>query len=223
MTPAATIRLQRSAAPVTSVPNLPGPLLCSSDRRMSGLFDESYLRALQERNPDTESHLFSYFSLGVQIKLRALLRSRELIQDAAQETFLRVLSYFRSGKTLDNPASLPGFVHTTCHNVALEFLRAHTRHDQFPENLPEPIATGPDPERLMVTDECKTLVLRVLNELSEKDRRLLRRIFLDEEDKDVVCRELGVDRDYLRVMLHRACRRFKAEAGREGTKKAGAS
>ena len=212
-----------AGAPVISAPNLPGPLLCSSHGRIRGLFDESYLRALKERNPDTENHLFSYFSLPVQIKLRALLRSPELIQDAGQETFLRVLSYFRCGKTLDNPGSLPGFVYTTCHNVALEFLRAHTRQDQLPENLHEPIATGPDPERQMVTDESKAFVRRVLNELPEKDRQLLKRVFLDEEDKDAVCREFGVDRGYLRVLLHRALHRFRAAVSRDSTKKAGAS
>jgi RNA polymerase sigma-70 factor (ECF subfamily) len=29
-------------------------------------------------------------------------------------------------------------------------------------------------------------------------------IFIEERDKDDVCRELGIDRDYLRVLLHRA-------------------
>jgi RNA polymerase sigma-70 factor (ECF subfamily) len=38
---------------------------------------------------------------------------------------------------------------------------------------------------------------------------LLREIFLDERDKDEVCRDFGVDRDYLRVLLHRAKQSFK--------------
>jgi RNA polymerase sigma-70 factor (ECF subfamily) len=35
-------------------------------------------------------------------------------------------------------------------------------------------------------------------------------MFLDELDKDQVCREFGVDRDYLRVLLHRAKMQFRA-------------
>jgi RNA polymerase sigma-70 factor (ECF subfamily) len=215
--------MQRQVAPACSVPDLPEPLLSSSHRRMSNVFDESYLRALKERNPEVENHLFSYFSRPVRIKLRALLRSREVIQDAGQETFLRVLLYFRAGKTLDNPGSLPAFIHATCHNVALEFLRAHTRHDQLPEKSSEMVATGFDPERQMVTGERKALVHRVLNELSGKDRQLLKRVFLDEEDKDAVCQDFGVDRSYLRVLLHRARHHFKEAVSREGAKKAGAS
>jgi len=133
---------------------------------------------------------------------------------------LRVLTYFRSGKTLDNPGSLPGFVHATCHNVAMELLRGHTRHDQIPENAPEPIAANPDPEHQLVSEERKALVRRLLEDLSEKDRALLRRVFLDEEDKDAVCREFRVDRNYLRVLLHRARTRFKTAASRDNAKRA---
>jgi RNA polymerase sigma-70 factor (ECF subfamily) len=148
------------------------------------------------------------------------VRSPELIEDASQETFLRVLTYFRAGKKLDNPSSLPGFVYAICHNVALEFLRAHTRHDQLPERFNDPAGAGPDPERQVVTEERKAQVRRLLGELPEKDRRLLKRVFLDEEDKDAVCREFQVDRNYLRVLLHRARTRFRAVIAREGARKA---
>ncbi len=56
-------------------------------------------------------------------------------------------------------------------------------------------------------------------QLSEKDRQLLRAIFLEEKEKDQVCREFGVDRDYLRVLLHRAKNNFRVfyeKSGAEG-------
>jgi RNA polymerase sigma-70 factor, ECF subfamily len=200
-------------------------LVSSIHRRATGLFDESYLAALKERDTDAENRLVSHFSRTIQLKLRAQLRSPELIQDAIQETFLRVLSYFHSGKTLDDPNSLPGFVHATCHNIALELLRSHTRHYQLPENQPERADSGLDPERQLVTQERKALVRRLLEELSEKDRQLLRRVFLDEEDKDSVCHEFHVDRSYLRVLLYRARQRFKGllscDQGRKAAKAKG--
>jgi RNA polymerase sigma-70 factor (ECF subfamily) len=174
-------------------------------------FDENYVQALAARDEDAENYLVAYFSRPVQSKLRARLRSPELIQDAYQETFLRVLGYFRSGKTLDNPASLPGFVHTVCHNIALELLRGHTRHDQMPEHIAEPVDSGLNPEDQMVTEERKRLVRQLLKEMPDKDRELLRRVFLEEEDKDSVCAEFRVGRDYLRVLLHRARVRFKTK------------
>ena len=51
---------------------------------------------------------------------------------------------------------------------------------------------------------------KVLDRLPEKDRRLLHDVFLEEKSKDEICREFGVDRDYLRVLLHRAKQSFKA-------------
>jgi RNA polymerase sigma-70 factor (ECF subfamily) len=37
----------------------------------------------------------------------------------------------------------------------------------------------------------------------------LQAVFIDERDRDQVCREFNVDRDYLRVLLHRAKQEFK--------------
>jgi RNA polymerase sigma-70 factor (ECF subfamily) len=41
---------------------------------------------------------------------------------------------------------------------------------------------------------------------------------LEEKEKDGVCRELGVDREYLRVLVHRAKDKFKVlyEKGQMG-------
>ena len=49
----------------------------------------------------------------------------------------------------------------------------------------------------------------LMNGMTPKDRFLICAIFLDERDKDEVCREQGVRRDYMRVLLHRAKKRFR--------------
>ncbi|MBZ5578983.1 MAG: sigma-70 family RNA polymerase sigma factor [Acidobacteriia bacterium] len=165
---------------------------------------------MAHRDPDAENLLVSTFHRALQLKLRRRLRSPELVQDASQETFLRVLSYFRSGKTLENPASLPGFMHSVCHNISLEFIRQATRYSQIPENAPETADAAASAEVLMLSQETQTAVRQALDGLPQKDRELLRRVFLEEEDKDRVCQEFQVDRTYLRVLLHRARLRFKA-------------
>jgi len=40
--------------------------------------------------------------------------------------------------------------------------------------------------------------------MPKKDRELLRAIFLEEKKKTRCARSLGVDREYLRVLVHRA-------------------
>jgi RNA polymerase sigma-70 factor (ECF subfamily) len=180
------------------------------------LFDQAYLSALRDHNREIEADLVNIFARPVWLKLRGRLRSPQLIEDARQETFLRVFTYFRSGKTLENPASLPGFVLSVCSNVSYEVLRAETRHPQVPEDLPDQPDLGMNPEQSLVTEERKQLVKKILADLSEKDRALLRRVFLEEADKDDVCSEFGVGRNYLRVLVHRAKLRLKAALGGTG-------
>jgi RNA polymerase sigma-70 factor (ECF subfamily) len=199
--------LSRPAGRYENVTAHGAPALVSSYRPgdlLDYAFDQRYVEALRDRDQAAESHLISVFSGPVRCKLRTLLRSPELVQDASQETFLRVLSYFRSGKTLDNPANLSGFVLSVCQNIGLEYLRAYTRHDQMPMNLPEQVDRRMNPEEGAVDRERRDLVRQFVFELPEKDRDLLRRVFLEEEDKDQVCAEMKVTRQYLRVLLYRA-------------------
>jgi RNA polymerase sigma-70 factor (ECF subfamily) len=53
-------------------------------------------------------------------------------------------------------------------------------------------------------------VHQILRELTDRDRRLLQSVLLEERDKDEVCNELGITRDYLRVLVHRAKQSFKS-------------
>ena len=62
---------------------------------------------------------------------------------------------------------------------------------------------------LIVDDEGNYSVRQVLELLPEKDRRILRRLFFDEEEKDLICNEFGVNRDYLRVLVLRAKDKFR--------------
>lgn len=174
------------------------------------MFDQMYLARLRERDAATEHHFAAHFGRLARIMLRRRLRSAELIQDASQEAILRCLEYFRAGKPLDHPERLPGFVHSMCHNVALELLRAGTRHPQLPANVPESSDPGVSPEDEVVNEERKQAVLDVLQRLPEKDRELLRAAFLEEEDRAELCRRFQATESYLRVLLHRARERFRA-------------
>jgi RNA polymerase sigma-70 factor, ECF subfamily len=173
-------------------------------------FDEAYLQALAERDPRTEDELIHTFSRAIKTKLRTHLRSPQAIEDAYQETLLRVFTYFRLGKRLRTPASLPAFVHSVSSHVALEMVRTHRRINCSCDDLPELVDTRSNPEGDSIANERRDTVRRILGELSTLDQQLLRRVCLDEEDRDQICRELRVTRDYLRLLLYRARLRFKA-------------
>ena len=53
----------------------------------------------------------------------------------------------------------------------------------------------------------------MLDTLGERDRKVLRALFVEERDKDTVCRELGITREYMRVLIHRAKKAFREQSG----------
>jgi len=54
-------------------------------------------------------------------------------------------------------------------------------------------------------------VSEILSSLSARDRALLKAVFLEERDREDVCREMDVDGEYLRVLLFRAKQSFRSE------------
>lgn len=174
------------------------------------VFDEAYFRRLRERDPLTESHFVAYFSDLLHIKLRARSISSQAIEDVKQETFVRVLKALRSETGIREPDRLGAFVNSVCNNVLMEFYRSSSRTEPSDENTPDPPDRTVDLERFLVTKQTCEHVRRILRQLPSKDKRLLRALFLEEKDKDEICREFGVDRDYFRVLLHRAKESFKA-------------
>jgi RNA polymerase sigma-70 factor (ECF subfamily) len=58
--------------------------------------------------------------------------------------------------------------------------------------------------------ETERVVRQTLKELPARDRRLLQAVLLDDREKDEICAEFGITRDYLRVLVHRAKMSFKA-------------
>lgn len=172
-------------------------------------FDADYVRRLTEGDAETERHFVSYFSPLLLIKLRQRLRSREELEDLRQEVFLRVLRSLRQGPGIERPECFGAYVHSICNNVVLEYLRGQAKSEQWDEHADEARDPAVSIERELVTEERSRRLRSLIDEMAPKDRFLIRAIFLDERDKDAVCREQGVGRDYLRVLLHRAKKRFR--------------
>jgi RNA polymerase sigma-70 factor (ECF subfamily) len=173
-------------------------------------FDEGYLTRLRAGDTETERHFVLHFSNAIRLSLRYRLRSLQLVDDVRQETFQRVLSFLRSDKSMGRPEKLESYVHSVSINVMLELLRASAREPSTPDDAHQLTESGATPEsEVMIPRERKDLVLGVLEELPEKDRRILRAVFLEDIDKDEVCRRFDVNRDYLRVLVHRAKLRFR--------------
>jgi RNA polymerase sigma-70 factor (ECF subfamily) len=173
-------------------------------------FDQEYLERLRAGDYRTQEHFRVYFSALIHAKLRSRLRSREAIEDVHQETFARFYVALREEK-INQPERLGSFVNSICNNVLLEQYRATAKHGSADgEQHDEAPSPGPDPLALYGSRELQERVRKVLEQLPERDQRLLREVILEERDKDDVCRDFGVGREYLRVLLHRAKHLFKS-------------
>jgi RNA polymerase sigma-70 factor (ECF subfamily) len=140
------------------------------------------------------------------------LQSREAIEDVRQETFARFFIALREKRIL-HPERLGSFVNSICNNVLLEHYRSASGHTSLDDDEGEQKdfpAPATDLLGALAAKETEDKVREILDQLAERDRRLLREVFLEERDKDEVCRDFGVDREYLRVLLHRAKQAFKA-------------
>lgn len=208
--------LKRGPA-VEASPNLAIPVLhCVPIQNSRGKslqfhsFDQDYLSRLQSGDFRTQEHFSSYFGSLIRIKLSSRVNSRETIEDLRQETFARFFTALHAGKILQ-AESLGSFVNSICNNVLLEHYRLAARttplDDEEEEKFP---ASDFDMFRALGAKEAETKVREILEKLSERDRRLLKEVFLEERDKDDVCRDFGVDREYLRVLLYRAKQAFKS-------------
>lgn len=181
-------------------------------------FDERYVQRLKARDPIVQRHFVDYFSQLLVIKLRARFLPPDVIDDIRQETFARVLVILGKDHGIDHPERLGAFVNSVCNNVIFERYRSNNRTDSIEEG-DEPPDMHFDLDRGLISEDAKRAVRQVLEGMTERDRRLLEAVFLEERSKDEICREFGVDRDYLRVLLHRAKIQFKAkytEAGLPG-------
>jgi len=173
-------------------------------------FDRAYVDRLREGDAATERHFFAYFEPFLHMMLRSRGTSPDLVEDATQETFARVLINLRKEGGIRDPDRFGAYVCSICKNV----LRERRRTDQKGTALEESHYEIPDKiidlDEVLASRELMTIVRDILDDIPARDATILKAIFLEEKEKDEVCRQFGIERDYLRVCLHRAKEKFRA-------------
>jgi RNA polymerase sigma-70 factor (ECF subfamily) len=207
--PRLVIALENNHAPRSEVLNCV-PLLGSRGRLLQfHSFDENYLGRLREGDFLTQDHFRKYFTALMKVKLQSRLKSPDAIEDVQQETFMRFYAALREGR-IREPKSLGSFVNSMCNNVLKEsWRRKDSALSLDDDDAPELPAAPFDLLKIIDDKQAAERVRKVIEQLPERDRRVLRAIFFEERDKDEVCRELGITRDNLRLLLHRVKRKFR--------------
>ncbi|HEY0143078.1 MAG TPA: sigma-70 family RNA polymerase sigma factor [Thermoanaerobaculia bacterium] len=167
------------------------------------------MRRLRERDPETERHFTAYFSDVLRLKWGRRL-SRETVEDTRQESFRRTLAIIYRGE-LREGNRLGAYVNSVAENVVKEGFRKDGRTEPLGPNF-DPVSQD-DSARLAEQNETQRRVRRTLDKLDQREAAILKAVWIDEDDKDEICRRFGITRDYLRVVLHRAKQHFRDELG----------
>ena len=158
-----------------------------------------------------EDEIIRRYERGVAVIIDNVVRNQSVTEDLSQETFRIVLEKLRRGE-LRQPESLSGFVCSVARNAAITHIRRAKR-----SNLREEIGSAdhipdPAPNQLdqMLARERSEIVRQVIGELkSERDKEVLFRYYLSEEDKNQICSDLSITRIQFNNIIYRALARFK--------------
>jgi len=127
------------------------------------------------------------------------------VDDLVQETLARFFRAEQRGQ-IRNTEEFGAFINGVCRNVILEYRRRQRREPLADSDAPIP-DTGVRPEAEVF--EMRNAIDHSLDELAERDRAILRALYLEGREKDAICRQWGMTDAQFRVVLFRAKERFR--------------
>lgn len=148
---------------------------------------------------------------GLMSLLQRRVGDRQLALDLLQDAVVTTLTKLDGGIDLSSEV-VAGYVFRT----ALNHLRNHRRHERLLAPLDvEAALSGTAIDAPSAIDEIQAesnreLVRRVLRDLpSERDREVLVRFYLDEQEKDEICADLGITSVHFNAVVSRARERLR--------------
>jgi RNA polymerase sigma-70 factor (ECF subfamily) len=154
---------------------------------------------------------------GLVALLMRRVGDRQLALDLLQDAIVTALTKLDGGGRVD-PDTIAGFVF----RAAMNHLRNHRRHErvrgpdgQSADGVEADAAVSPAEQSQRQV--LRQVVRRVLEDLpAGRDRELIVRFYLDEQDKDDICRSLGLSDAQFSRVIFRARERLRTLAERAG-------
>jgi RNA polymerase sigma-70 factor, ECF subfamily len=149
------------------------------------------------------------------------VRDPEVAADILQDAAVTTLEKLRSGE-IAHPENVGGYLY----RVALNHLRNHRRKDRSAlssaDGLDELPASENDADWENIPGgQWATAARRMLEEMPvARDREVLVRFYLDDEDREKICRELRLSEEHFNRVIFRARNRFRELVEHRGFRKA---
>jgi RNA polymerase sigma-70 factor, ECF subfamily len=176
---------------------------------------------LQCGDPKAMEELYGMFSHGVRYHLCRQLGPEEL-DDRLHDAFLIVVDSIRAGELRD-PRRLMGFIRTVVKRMVASTIEKQVMarrgriDDDRSSNVRDKRVT---PEGALLFQQQTNIVREVLNEMSDRDRQILTRFYVDEQSPQQICEDMNLTLTQFRLLKSRAKNRF-GELGKKKVQKSG--
>ena len=169
-------------------------------------------RRIGDGDRAAEATLVERYQRGVLYLLRRRTRDNDLALDLRQDTFRIAIEKLRA-KELAEPERIGAFVRGIAVNLAIASARKTSRRATAADTDAVELVADPadGPADAVASDQNRAAVRALLDEMSvARDRDVLLRFYVEDEDKESICSALGVDSAHFNRVLFRAKQRFRA-------------
>ena len=158
-----------------------------------------------------EEELVRRYQRGLIYLLQRRTRDPQLALDLAQDTFRIAIEKLRQSP-IEQVERVGAYLRGTALNLATADVRKHARRgttaDSEAVDAAADDAAGPFDH--VSGEQVKRLVRKLLDELPmQRDREILIKTYLEDQDKSAICEALGVDSAHYNRVLFRAKERFR--------------
>jgi len=172
---------------------------------------------------DPVSHLAAVYRdyPGLRALILRRVRDPEVAADILQDAAVTTLEKLRSGE-IAHPENVGGYLY----RVALNHLRNHRRKDRSALSSADGLDELPSPDNDADWENVRgrqwaTAAWRMLEEMPvARDREVLVRFYLDDEDREKICRALRLSDEHFNRVIFRARNRFRELIEHRGFRKA---
>jgi len=159
-----------------------------------------------------EREMIERYGRGLLYLLRRRSSDPELAKDLRQETYVIAIEKLRASP-IEDPARLGAYLRgIAVHLVSAEQRKRRRRATSPDLDAIEVASDGrPGPGDTLSRAQIAATVRALLDELPvDRDREVLIRLYLMDQDRDRICDALGIDASHFNRVLFRAKQRFKA-------------
>jgi len=178
----------------------------------------SLISRIAQGDRQAEAEFVRQYERGVRVLVRRHCRPGDpVVDDLVQDVLSGVLERLRAG-AIQDPVALPAYVQSAVvYATSAEYRR---RRPTQTDAAVEQMADSETPGTRLDASQLAGFLRNVLAGMPvARDREILRRFYLEEEDKDSVCRALAIDPGHFHRVMFRARERFRLlveQAGMQG-------